>query len=209
MSIKRIMEETVEEVFAEVMEDMKNPKQVSSLPATLMPDFEILAEQIVNPCIQKGSEGGISYGLDPYGYSVRLGDEWARIFHRPGLRSEAISMGEFKEEHFVRFKSSEVILQPGEFILGHTLETIYMPKDCSGWVKDKSTNARCGLALQNTVLEPGWQGQITLEITNHGPVPIKLLAGRGIAQVQFMRCTPCEAPYKGKYQNQEGVVLPR
>lgn len=189
---------------------------------TLMPDREIMVEQIVNPCMKKTSEGGLSYGLDPYGYSVRLGDQWAALYppvQKPELFKDSIAndphgrayitMGCFKPENFLVAKSSYMILYPGEFVLGHTIEHISMPRDVSGWVKDKSTNARCGLAVQNTVLEPGWRGQITLEITNHGPVPIKLLAGAAIAQVQFIRCSPCNTPYEGKYQDQKGVVLPR
>jgi dCTP deaminase len=201
-------------------DDPGNPVHPS--PYTLMPDHEILLEQIVNPCLAKTSEGGISHGLDPYGYSVRLGDEWAFMLSPErnfALFEEStkndyigrphVTMGCFKPEHFNKIKASSVILAPGDFVLAHTMEYISMPKDVSGWVKDKSTNARCGLAVQNTVLEPGWKGQITLEITNHGPVPIQLLAGAGIAQVQFMRCVPCQTPYAGKYQHQEGVVLPR
>jgi dCTP deaminase len=195
---------------------------VNPSPYTLMPDHEIILEQIVNPCMEKTSEGGLSYGLDPYGYSVRLGNEWAAMHspeRKPLLFKESmesdyhgrphVTMGCFKEEHFFKTKADYMILYPGEFVLAHTMEYISMPKDVSGWVKDKSTNARCGLAVQNTVLEPGWKGQITLEVTNHGPVPIQLLAGAGIAQVQFIRCVPCQTPYEGKYQHQEGVVLPR
>lgn len=189
---------------------------------TLIPDHEIVMEGMVNPCLSKKTEGGISFGLDPYGYSVRLGNEWAALYpvdQKPKLFKESVendpynrahvTMGMFKEENFLRTKVNDVILYPGEFILGHTMEYIDMPDDVSGWVKDKSTNARCGLAVQNTVLEPGWRGQITLEITNHGPVPIKLLAGAGIAQIQFIRCVPCDTPYAGKYQDQKGVVLPK
>ncbi len=211
-------------LFRDLNPKLSDPDYVlpRGLSYTLIPDHEIVMEGLIKPCISKKTEGGISFGLDPYGYSITLGNEWATLLtveQNPRLFKESIesdpynrphvTMGMFKEENFLRSKADSVILYPGKFILAHTVEYIDMPEDVSGWVKDKSTNARCGLAVQNTVLEPGWRGQVTLEVTNHGPVPIKLLAGAGIAQIQFIRCVPCDNPYDGKYQDQKGVVLPR
>jgi dCTP deaminase len=111
-----------------------------------------------------------------------------------------------------RTVADEFVLRPREFVLAHTIETLDMPRDCLGLVKDKSSLARCGLTVQNTVLEPGWRGQITLEIYNNGPRPVLLRAGQGIAQVIFERGEPCLVSYadrQGKYQDQRGVTLPR
>ena len=98
------------------------------------------------------------------------------------------------------------------FVLAHTVEWLKMPADVTGIIHDKSTYARLGCALQNTVIEAGWEGQITLEITNHNARPVVLRAGCGIAQIVFHRGVPCRSPYSarsGKYQGQSGVTPPR
>lgn len=95
-------------------------------------------------------------------------------------------------------------IKEGEFCLASTLEQFAMPNDVLGEVKDKSTLARLGLAVQNTVIEPGWRGFLTLELTNHGSNELVIKAGMPIAQVVFSRLeAPAEKPYDGKYQNQE------
>lgn len=98
----------------------------------------------------------------------------------------------------------EMALQPGEFILVATVERFNMPRDLIGIVHDKSSWARRGLAVQNTVIEPGWRGYLTLELTNHSPEPIMLYRGVGIAQVVFhLLDAPTDEPYRGKYQDQQ------
>ncbi len=95
-------------------------------------------------------------------------------------------------------------IEPGEFLLAATVERFKMPNDLIGLVHDKSSMARRGIALQNTVIEPGWEGYLTLEITNHGPDGMYLETGMPIAQVIFhLLDEPTDAPYQGKYQNQE------
>lgn len=95
-------------------------------------------------------------------------------------------------------------LGPGDFVLASTLERFVMPNDVMAQVADKSTWARRGLAVQNTIIEPGWEGWLTLELTNHGSNIISLQEGTPIAQIIFMRLDqPTEQPYEGKYQNQE------
>lgn len=95
-------------------------------------------------------------------------------------------------------------LGPGEFLLASTMERFVMPRDVMAQVADKSTWARRGLAVQNTIIEPGWEGWLTLELTNHGSKIIALTAGTPIAQIIFMRLEePTEQPYEGKYQDQE------
>ena len=123
---------------------------------------------------QKVKSLGLSYCLSEAGYDIRLADN-------------AASIGD---------------LLPGEFRLCSSLETIWMPNDLLAIVHDKSSNARKGLALQNTVLEPGWCGHITLELTNHGARPIELGVGIPIAQLVFHKLDQPATPYAGKYQNQ-------
>lgn len=96
------------------------------------------------------------------------------------------------------------ILKPGDFLLASTVERFAMPDWIVGIVHDKSTLARLGIALQNTVIEPGWEGWLTLEITNHGPEPVELVKRQPIAQVLFHALDqPTARPYSGKYQNQK------
>lgn len=100
--------------------------------------------------------------------------------------------------------AQDIILSPGGFVLASTLERFVMPDDIMAQVADKSSWARRGLAVQNTIIQPGWEGWLTLELTNHGKDPQHLLSGTPIAQVVFMRLDlPTEQPYTGKYQNQD------
>lgn len=100
------------------------------------------------------------------------------------------------------------VIGPGEFVLASTVERFVMPRDVMAQVADKSTWARRGLAVQNTIIEPGWEGWLTLEITNHGGSMITLWEGTPIAQIVFMRLEePTEQPYEGKYQDQENMPV--
>lgn len=102
-----------------------------------------------------------------------------------------------------------LVLKPGAFALASTIERFTMHADVMGFVHDKSTWARRGLAVQNTVIEPGWQGWLTLELTNHGYEPIHIVGGSPIAQVIFhLLPEPTDMPYKGKYQNQAPGAQP-
>lgn len=132
----------------------------------------------IRPFSESKQALGMSYGLSHAGYDIRLGS-----FNLPALES--------------------VVLRPNEFILVSSLEWMSIPNDIIGRVHDKSTLARHGLALQNTILEPGWFGHITLEISNHSAGPYWLRKGQPIAQVIFeLLDQPTERPYKGKYQDQ-------
>ena len=103
----------------------------------------------------------------------------------------------------------DVWLNTGDFKLGSTIERFEMPYDVLGIVHDKSTWARLGLAVQNTVIEPGWKGYLTVELTNHGPHAIDIPRGCPIAQIIFHRCeAPVETPYQGKYQDQPAKPVP-
>lgn len=121
---------------------------------------------------------GVTYGLSSAGYDVRV--EFDSGGHRP-----------------------EWFLRPGEFLLASTVERFNLPSQVVGFVHDKSSWARRGLAVQNTVIEPGWEGWLTLELTNHGPHPLLIKRGQGIAQVVFQWLDePTVQPYEGKYQDQ-------
>jgi dCTP deaminase len=136
---------------------------------------------ILRPFAERASNGGVTYGLGPSGYDLR------------------IDLGEGFEDD-----DAECVIGPGRFQLAATLEHFTMPDDVVGVVHDKSTWARRGLCVQNTVIEPGWRGYLTIELTNHGLEHIVLRQGIAIAQVVFHRLDePAEQPYGGKYQDQE------
>lgn len=123
-------------------------------------------------------------------------------------RSHGMSYGLSAAGYDIRVKQ-ELNLIPGVFYLASTVEYFNMPLDVMGIVHDKSTLARMGMAVQNTVIEPGWAGFLTLEITNHGPHVIRLEEGSPVAQIVFHRLeTATDQPYEGKYQHQEDRPVP-
>ena len=146
---------------------------------------------------------GPSYGLSSHGYDIRLGTSFLKMPRCtivPGQSKPPYESIEIK-------KDDKYYLQSGGFILACSYEKIKLPPNITGLVKDKSSYARLGISVQNTVLEAGWEGIITLEISNHGPAGVYLLPGRGIAQVLFFRSElGCDAPYSGKYQGDTTVV---
>lgn len=144
---------------------------------------------ILTPCEEADKFEGVSHGLGPAGYDLRL------VLPKDGddVRVEENIKGQRTME-----------LWPGDFALVAAKERFDIPADVVAIVHDKSTWARRGLTVQNTVAEPGWRGWLTLELTNHGKEVIELIEGQGIAQVIFHRTDePVEAPYDGKYQDQE------
>ncbi len=160
--------------------------------------------------------GGPSYGLSSAGYDVRLSNEFA-FYRQRGITgpidpTNASHIAEL-EQRVVRSQDAKITLYPGAFVLAATEEIFNMPDDCIGRVTDKSTWARLGVCVQNTVIEPGWTGQLVLEITNHNSIPVVLTAGVGIAQIIFERLQTAPATtYRdrnGKYQNQRGITLPK
>jgi len=127
---------------------------------------------MLDPYHERTVENGMTFGLGPAGYDVRI------------------------KQGFV--------LAPGDFVLASTVERFSIPTDILAEVKDKSTLARSGIAVQNTVIEPGWSGYLTLELSNHGKSTIEIQAGSPIAQIVFHQLLEAtETPYSGKYQNQE------
>ena len=155
-------------------------------------------------------EGVISYGLSSYGYDARVADEF-KIF--TNIDSAVIDPKDFAPSSFVDRKTDTCIIPPNSFALGHTVEYFRIPRDVLVICLGKSTYARCGIIVNVTPLEPDWEGQVTIEISNTTPLPAKIHANEGICQFIFLQGNePCETSYAdkaGKYMHQRGVALPK
>lgn len=159
----------------------------------------------------KAAEPTISYGLSSYGYDVRIASQF-KIFTYS--KDTIIDPKLFDEAAFVSHEGSHCIIPPNSFVLGYSIERFKIPRDVIVMCITKSSLARCGLIVNVTLLEPEWHGYVTLEISNTTPLPAKIYANEGVAQMVFFQGNePCEVSYKdrnGKYQNQPPeVVLPR
>ena len=155
-------------------------------------------------------DGVVSYGLSSYGYDIRVADEF-KVF--TNINSTVVDPKNFDARSFVDVKSDICIIPPNSFALSKTVEYFRVPRDVLTVCVGKSTYARCGLIVNVTPFEPEWEGTVTLEISNTTPLPAKIYANEGIAQVLFFQSDePCEMSYKdkkGKYQAQTGVTLPK
>jgi len=152
----------------------------------------------------------VSYGTSSYGYDVRCADEF-KIF--TNINSTIVDPKAFDEKSFVDFRGDVCIIPPNSFALARTVEYFRMPREVLTVCLGKSTYARCGIIVNVTPLEPEWEGHVTLEFSNTTPLPAKIYAGEGCAQMLFFSGdTVCETSYRdrgGKYQGQLGVTLPR
>ena len=152
----------------------------------------------------------VSYGTSSYGYDVRCADEF-KLF--TNVYSAIVDPKEFDSKSFVDMKGDHVIIPPNSFALARTVEYFRIPRNVMTICLGKSTYARCGIIVNVTPFEPEWEGTVTLEISNTTPLPAKIYANEGIAQVLFFQSDePCELSYadkKGKYQAQRGVTLPK
>ena len=155
-------------------------------------------------------DGVISYGLSSYGYDARVADEF-RIF--TNVDSAIVDPKAFSADSFVTRRGPSCTIPPNSFALAHTIEYFRIPRDCLVICLGKSTYARCGIIVNVTPLEPEWEGQVTIEISNTTPLPARIYAGEGICQFLFLRGdSPPETSYAdraGKYMRQRGVALPR
>jgi dCTP deaminase len=155
-------------------------------------------------------EGVISYGLSSYGYDARVADEF-KVF--TNVDSAIVDPKNFSPSSFVDRRGPVCVIPPNSFALGHTVEYFRVPRDVLVVCLGKSTYARCGIIVNVTPLEPEWEGQVTIEISNTTPLPAKIYAFEGICQFLFLRGeAPCETSYAdkaGKYMRQRGVALPR
>ena len=155
-------------------------------------------------------EGVISYGLSSYGYDIRVANEF-KIF--TNVNSTIVDPKNFDEQSFVDFKGEVCIVPPNSFALARTIEYFKIPRNVLTLCVGKSTYARCGIIVNVTPFEPEWEGFATLEISNTTPLPAKIYANEGIAQVVFFESDEvCEVSYadkKGKYQAQRDITLPK
>jgi len=154
--------------------------------------------------------GVVSYGVSSYGYDVRIADDF-KIF--TNINSTIVDPKNFDSRSFVDFRGDVCIIPPNSFALARTVEYFRVPRNVLVVCLGKSTYARCGIIVNVTPLEPEWEGIVTLEVSNTTPLPAKIYAGEGIAQMLFFESDePCEVSYadkKGKYQAQQGLTLPK
>lgn len=155
-------------------------------------------------------KGTISYGVSSYGYDMRVANEF-KIF--TNVNNAIVDPKQFDDRSFVNFEGDVCIVPPNSFALARSVEYFRIPRNVMTLCVGKSTYARCGIITNVTPFEPEWEGFVTLEISNTTPLPAKVYAGEGIAQVIFFEADePCETSYadrKGKYQGQVGVTPPR
>ena len=154
-------------------------------------------------------KGTISYGLSSYGYDIRIADEF-KIF--TNINTTIVDPKGFDPRSFVDHQGPVAIVPPNSFALGRSVEYFKIPRNVLTVCVGKSTYARCGIITNVTPFEPEWEGFVTLEISNTTPLPAKIYANEGIAQVLFFESDePCQTSYadrQGKYQGQQGIVLP-
>jgi dCTP deaminase len=161
--------------------------------------------------VRAGANGKIvSYGVSSYGYDVRCADEF-KIF--TNINSTIVDPKAFDARSFVDFKGPTCVIPPNSFALARTVEYFRIPRKVLTICLGKSTYARCGIIVNVTPLEPEWEGHVTLEFSNTTPLPAKIYANEGVAQMLFLESDEvCETSYKdrgGKYQGQKGVTLPK
>ena len=153
--------------------------------------------------------GVISYGLSSYGYDLRIADEF-KIF--TNINNTLVDPKAFDPRSFVDLQGPVCIVPPNSFALGRSVEYFKIPRNVLTICVGKSTYARCGIITNVTPFEPEWEGFVTLEISNTTPLPAKIYANEGIAQVLFFEsdeaCQTSYADRQGKYQGQQGIVLP-
>ena len=164
---------------------------------------------MIKPFVKKQvRKGVISYGVSSYGYDIRVANEF-KIF--TNINSTVVDPKNFDPKSFVTIKANSCIIPPNSFALAKTVERFKIPRDVLTVCVGKSTYARCGIIINVTPFEPEWEGVVTLEISNTTPLPAKIYANEGIAQVLFFKGDrPCGVSYadkKGKYQQQKGLVL--
>lgn len=182
---------------------------------SIMPDHWIQAraeqDQMITPFEPRQQRNGvISYGLSSFGYDARAANEF-KIF--TNVNNAMVDPKKFDDTSFVDRTTDVCIIPPNSFALGRTVEYFKIPKDCLVVCVGKSTYARCGIIVNVTPLEPGWEGHVTLEFSNTTPLPAKLYANEGVCQFLFFKSEQsCAVAYNdrsGKYMGQTGITLPR
>ena len=167
-------------------------------------------QKMIEPFVEgQVRQGVVSYGLSSYGYDIRVADEF-KIF--TNVYSAVVDPKNFDTRSMVDFKGEVCVIPPNSFALARTVEYFRIPRNVLTVCVGKSTYARCGIIVNVTPFEPEWEGFVTLEISNTTPLPAKIYANEGIAQVLFFQGDePCDISYadrKGKYQKQQTILLP-
>jgi dCTP deaminase len=176
----------------------------------VLPDWMIERDvKIVPFAPQQHRPGVISYGVTSYGYDVRV-DRHFKVF--TNVWGSTVDPKHFDPKSFVDVNADFCLIPPNSFALAETVEYFEIPRNMLAVCLGKSTYARCGIIVNVTPLEPEWRGRITIEISNTTPLPAKIYAGEGIAQILFLTgeevCKTSYADKKGKYQDQAGLTLP-
>ena len=171
----------------------------------------VLEKEMIKPFVDKQKSGGnISYGLSSFGYDARVSNEF-KIF--TDVDSAIIDPKNFRKESFVSRTGNECVIPPNSFALASTIEYFKIPNDIMVICLGKSTYARCGIIVNVTPLEPGWEGHVTLEFSNTTPSPAKIYANEGVSQFIFLKGNEVPeityADRNGKYMGQKGVTLPK
>jgi dCTP deaminase len=170
-----------------------------------------IEHKMIDPFVENQVRSGvISFGLSSYGYDIRVADEF-KVF--TNINNTVIDPKQFDPRSFVDLKTDVCIVPPNSFALARTVEYFRIPRDVLTVCLGKSTYARCGIIVNVTPFEPEWEGTATLEISNTTPIPAKIYANEGIAQVLFFQsdeaCVTSYRDKKGKYQAQVEVTLPK
>lgn len=159
------------------------------------------------------TDGVISYGLSSYGYDMRIANEFKVFTGSISKETAIVDPKRFDKDLLEDYIGDFVIIPPNSYVLGKSVEYFRIPRNVNCIVLGKSTYARSGIIVNITPLEAGWCGYVTIEISNATPLPVKVYANEGIAQVLFFEGDePCEISYAdrhGKYQNQQGIILPK
>lgn len=170
-----------------------------------------LKHRMIEPFVESQvSRSVISFGLSSYGYDIRVADEF-KVF--TNIYTTIVDPKNFDEKSFVEMKGAYCVIPPNSFALAKTVEYFRIPRNVLTICLGKSTYARCGIIVNVTPFEPEWEGFATLEISNTTPLPAKIYANEGIAQVIFFEadqvCLISYADKQGKYQKQMGITLPK
>lgn len=176
-----------------------------------MSEEKLMISPFVGKQVRKNDldEKIVSYGLSSYGYDLRVSEEF-KVF--TNVYNTLVDPKNFTEDAFVDIRAKECIIPPNSFALARSVEYFKIPRNILTICIGKSTYARCGIIVNVTPFEPEWEGHVTIEISNTTPLPAKIYANEGIAQVLFFEAkNPCEISYaerKGKYQKQIGITCP-
>jgi len=193
-----------------------NKEIVMSIKADNWIKEQALQNQMIEPFVDRQvripgetNDKVISFGLSSYGYDIRVANEF-KVF--TNVFNAIVDPKNFKEDSFIKIETDVCIVPPNSFALARSVEYFKIPRNVLTVCLGKSTYARCGIIVNVTPFEPEWEGYVTLEISNTTPLPAKIYANEGIAQVLFFESdTMCDVSYadrKGKYMKQVGITLP-